>query len=79
MNTVAGDDQTRKELRPKAGLIHVVVELAELLLGVGTMAEGLDDGEAAVRLLDVGVEPPGVGPLRDEQALRTPRDHPRRP
>ncbi len=62
-------DQSGKELRAKAGVVHVVVELAELFLRHGPVTEGLDHGEAAVGLLDVGVEPAGVGPLRDEQPL----------
>ena len=32
MNVVAGADQSGKELRAEAGVVHVVVVLAELLL-----------------------------------------------
>ena len=62
-----GRHQAGQELGAEAGLVDVVVEFAELLLGQRAVAERLDDGEAAVGLLDVRVEPAGVAPLRDEQ------------
>ncbi len=69
MNVVAGPTSPEKNCAPKLASVHVVVVLAELLLRVGAVTERLDDGEPAVRLLDVGVEAAGVGPLGDEQAL----------
>ncbi len=69
-----GPDQPGEELRATAGVVDVGVEVAELVLGMGAVTKRLDQGEAAVGLLDVGVEPPDVGPLRDEQPLRAAGD-----
>ena len=71
-----GPNQAGEELGAEAGVVDVAVELAEPGLRVLPVTERLDQGEAAVGLLDVGVEPSGVGPLRDEQPLRAARDLP---
>ncbi len=60
-------------------MVDVRVELTELLLRGGPVPEGLDHGEAAVGLLDVSVQPAGVGPLGDEHPLRAACDRPGHP
>jgi hypothetical protein len=74
MNAVAGDISPEMSWAPKLASVHLVVELAELVFDPRALAERLDQGETAVALFDVGVEPSGVGPLRDEQPLRTSGD-----
>jgi len=55
-----GPDKARKKLCAKARVVYVIVEFSELLDRPGPVAEGLDHREAAVGLLDVGVESAGM-------------------
>ena len=66
MNIVAGDTRPEKNWAPKLGVVHVVVELARTAPRPALGGRTSRPREAAVGLLDVGVEPAGVGPLRDE-------------
>jgi hypothetical protein len=66
--------QPGQELRAEAGAVHLAVELGEPVGGRRPVPVGLHHGEAAVSLLDMRIEAAGVGPLRHEQLLGTPRN-----
>ena len=67
-------DDPGDELGAVARLVQPVVLLVEPRDRLFLAAEHLDDGVAGVHLLDVAVERPGRGPLRDELLLRAARD-----
>ena len=79
MNVVAGEMSPESELSAETGFVHSVVQLAEPLLGAGSVPERLDDRETAVGLFDVSIQLSGVGPLRDEKPLGAPGDQPNHP
>ena len=65
-----GHDDAGDELSLEAGLEKVVVLRREALLHFTLPTEDLDQLVSGERLLDVGVQRAGVGPLRDELLLR---------